>query len=207
MKKKIAIFTTGWCCEILSQFITGMTAALKDSAVDLFLFLCYPTYVDKADVRHGELNIFSLPDLKDFDGAVIFGSGLNFQSELDKLTERCLSANIPLIMQGARNEHAYYVGSDNYSATLKMCDHLIREHNVNSIVFLAGTLASYDSELRLKAVEDYLASINKSELLKEVHYTKWENIEAANYINKYWIIFIFTTIKLNPSIRNTIFTF
>ena len=43
MKKKIAIFTTGWGSEILSQFLKGMIASLKDERVDLFLFTCYPT--------------------------------------------------------------------------------------------------------------------------------------------------------------------
>ena len=70
MKKKIAVFTSGWCGEILSEFLTGMQKTLEKEAVDIFLFLCYPTYIDSAANKQGELNIFSLPDIKDFDGVV-----------------------------------------------------------------------------------------------------------------------------------------
>ena len=100
MKKKIAIFTTGWGSEILSQFLKGMIASLKDERVDLFLFTCYPTYIDTAPVKKGELNIFTLPDLNDFDGVVIFCSGLGFDEEIDKIIERAKKAGVPIFLQG-----------------------------------------------------------------------------------------------------------
>ena len=185
MKRKIAVFTTGWCGEILSQFLQGMQDALKNDYVDIFLFLCYPIYIDTPATKQGELNIYSLPDLKDFDGIVIFGSGLNFQAEIDKLISRAKKAGIPVIMQGERHEDAYYIGSDNYVATRTMCDHLMNEHGVHDIVFLAGTADSLDSELRLKAVRDHLKENGAEDDLKEVFYTKWENSAVTRYINEY----------------------
>lgn len=185
MKKKIAVFTIGWCCEILSQFLTGMQDSLAEERVDIMLFTCYPTYVDTPANKHGELNIFNLPDLNDFDGVVIFGSGLDFHEEIEKIMERSKAAGVPVVMQGARREGATYIGSDNYVATLDMCKHLQEKHNVRNIVFLAGTVDSLDSELRLKAVKDYLEGCGRSEDLKEVFYTKWENAQATKFINEY----------------------
>jgi diguanylate cyclase (GGDEF)-like protein len=185
MKKKIAIFTTGWSGEILTQFLTGMIASLKDERVDLFLFTCYPTYIDTAPVKKGELNIFTLPDLNDFDGVVVFCSGLGFNEEIDKLIERANKANVPVILQGAKRDGVSYIGSDNYYATRMMCEHLYKEHEVGSIVFIAGSKDSLDSELRLKAVRDYLEENGISEHLKDVYYTKWENAAASRYINRY----------------------
>lgn len=185
MKKKIAIFTTGWCCEILSQFLSGLRKSLEKDHVDLFLFLCYPTYIDSAANKRGEMNIFTLPDLSDFDGVVIFGSGLDFRELIDSLIERSNKAGIPVIMQGARRDGVYYVGSDNYAATLEMCTHLHKKHNVNKIIFFAGTPDSLDSELRLKAVKDYLESNNSIENLIEVFYTNWENAAVTRYINQF----------------------
>lgn len=185
MKKKIAVFTTGWCSEILAQFLSGMQEALKDSHTDVFLFLCYPVYIDTPAVKRGELNIFSLPELKDFDGVVIFGSGLNFQDEINKLISRAKEAGIPVIMQGARHDGTYYVGSDNYVATRAMCEHLQNVHNVHDIIFLAGTPDSFDSELRLKAVRDHLDENNAAGDLNEIFYTNWENASVTKYINEY----------------------
>ena len=64
-----------------------------------------------------------------------------------------------------------YVGSDNYQATKDMCEHLSVEHGVRKIIFLAGTKDSYDSELRLNAVRDYLKENNRGEDLVGVYYT------------------------------------
>ena len=185
MKKKIAVFTTGWCSEILSQFLTGMQESLKNEQVDIFLFLCYPVYIDTPAIKRGELNIFSLPELKDFDGVVIFGSGLNFQTEIERLISRAKKARIPVIMQGARHDDTYYIGSDNYVATRAMCDHLQRKHDVHNIIFLAGTRDSLDSELRLQAVKDHLEEHGSADDLKEVFYTKWENAAVTEYINDF----------------------
>lgn len=184
MKKKIAVFTTGWCGEILAQFLTGLRNALKFEQIDLFLFLCYPTYIDTPAVKRGELNIFSLPDLNDFDGVVIFASGLDFNNIVDNIIERSKQAGIPVIMQGAQNEAAYYVASDNYVATRFMCEHLSKKHDVKKIIFFAGTPDSLDSELRLKAIKDYLQYNNRPEDLIDVCYTKWENAAVTRYINK-----------------------
>ena len=185
MKKKIAIFTTGWCCEILSEFLTGMQTTLENENVDLFLFLCYPTHVDSSAVRLGETNIFSLPDLKGFDGVIIFGSGLDFKDCIDDILARSKAAGIPVIMQGGHREGTIYIGSDNYVATLDMCRHLSEKHGVRKIIFLAGSENSSDSELRLQAVKDYLAEQGRSSDLIDVFYTKWENAAADRYIKSY----------------------
>ncbi len=185
MKKKIAVFTTGWCSEILSQFLTGMQRSLIKENVDIFLFLCYPTYVDTPANKRGEVNIFSLPNLNDFDGVVIFGSGLDFHNIIESIIKRSKEAGIPVIIQGAQHEDTYFIGSDNYSATMEMCEHLQKRHDVHRIIFFAGTADSLDSELRLKAVKDYLDANNASEDLVEVFYTKWENAAVTRYINEF----------------------
>ncbi len=184
MKKKIAVFTTGWGGEILSQFLTGMQQALEKDNTDIFLFLCYPTYVDTMANKKGEMNIFSLPDLHDFDGVVIFGSGLDYKDRIDSIIKRSKEAGIPVIMQGARRDGISYVGSDNYVATLSMCEHLCDEHGVRKITFFAGTRDSLDSELRLNAVKDYLKEHGRSDDLLEVFYTNWENASATKRVNE-----------------------
>ena len=104
MKKKIAMFTTGWGSEILVQFLAGMLDEVKNENTDIFLFLCYAAFADSPEKKTGEMNIFNLPDLHDFDGAVIFGSGLDYQDRIDNIISRCNDAGIPVIIQGAKRE-------------------------------------------------------------------------------------------------------
>ena len=185
MKKKIAVFTTGWCCEILAQFLTGLQESLKEEKADIFLFLGYAMYGDSQGNKQGDLNIFRLPDMSRFDGAVIFGSGLYFSGECEFILGKCKEAGIPVLVQGAEFKDTYYIGSDNYSATINMCKHLSDAHNVKNIVFLAGSEDSLDSELRLKAVKDYLHEKGEESSLMEVFYTKWENAAVNRYIRDY----------------------
>lgn len=184
MKKKIALFTTGWCGEILSQFIEGLQKALENEPVDIFMFLSYSTYTDTDTIRRGEMNTFSLPCFSDFDGVIIFGSGLDFKEYEDSIVKRSMEANIPVIMQGRKRDGVYYIGSDNYQATKDMVKHLRDEHGVRKIVFFAGSRESYDSGLRLKAVKDYLDEIGSSNELMEVFYTNWVNLEANRRISE-----------------------
>ncbi len=183
-KKKIAVFTTGWSVEILSQFLEGMTKALKDDNADIFLFLCYPTHVDTPAIKQGEMNIYNLPDLHAFDGAVIFASGIDFTDRVDMIVERTKEAGIPLIMQGAKREGVSYVGSDNYQATKDLCDHLRKHHGTKKITFFAGAEDSYDSQSRLNAVLDYLKENNCEDDLREIFYTKWENAAVTRRIDE-----------------------
>lgn len=184
MKKKIAVFTTGWGSEILSQFLTGMRQELCGEKADIFLFLCYATYSDSPAARQGELNIFNLPDLHDFDGVVIFGSSLDYKDRVDQIIERSKEAGIPVVLQGTRREGVSFAGSDNYQAVKDLCEHMVKEHGAKNITFFAGTRDSHDSELRLNAVRDYLRENGCEDYLKEVFYTNWENAEAARRIDE-----------------------
>ena len=154
MKKKIAVFTTGWGAEILGQFLDGMTGELKKDNADIFLFLCYAAYADTPAKRLGEMNIYNLPDLHDFDGAVIFASGLDYQDRIDDIVSIGKDAGIPVIIQGAKKDDVSYVCSDNYQAAKDLCEHVVEKHGVKAITFFAGTKNSLDSEVRLKAVRD-----------------------------------------------------
>ena len=151
MKKKIAVFTTGWGSEILSQFLTGMENELKN---------------------------------EQFDGTVIFASGLDYQDRIDNIIERSNEAGIPVIIQGNRREGISYVGSDNNQAIRDLCAHVRDEHGAKTISFIAGTKDSHDSELRVEAVRNYLKENNCEDDLVEVFYTDWENAAVTRHIKE-----------------------
>ena len=178
------MFTTGWGSEILVQFISGMLGELKDENTDVFLFLCYAAFADSPEKKTGEMNIFNLPDLHDFDGAVIFGSGLDYPDRIDNIISRCNEAGIPVIIQGSKREGISFIGSDNYQAVKELCAHVTEEHGAKKITFFAGSHDSHDSELRLNAVRDYLKEHDCEDNLKEVFYTNWENAAVTRRINE-----------------------
>ena len=171
MKKKIALFTTGWGSEILISFLSGMMKELEDGEADIFLFLCFAAYSDTPGRGIGEMNIFNLPDLHDFDGAVVFASGLDYKDRVENIIERSREAGIPVILQGSRVDGVSFVGSDNRQAVMDLCEHVRTKHGARKFTFFAGTRDSHDSELRVAAVKDYLKEHNAESDLTEVFYT------------------------------------
>ena len=184
MKKKIAVFTTGWCSEILSQFLTGMMKTLGENQADIFMFLCYPTPLDTPAKKQGEMLIFDLPDLSDFDLAIIFGSGLDYQDRQESIITRCKEAGVPLIIQGAKRDDVSTVTTDNSRAIKEMCAHLLNEHGVKTLAYLAGTRESFDSEQRLMAVREFLKENGREDALVDVFYTDWENSVVKDHIRE-----------------------
>ena len=57
------------------------------------------------------------------------------------------------------------------------------DHGAKTISFIAGTKDSHDSELRVKAVRDYLSENGCEDDLVDVFYTDWENAAVTRYIN------------------------
>ena len=181
-KKKIAIFATGWAAENLYQYVTGARKAVEQDSVDLYLFLCYPTFTDKNTHMKGEVNIFQLPHLEDFDGAMVFANGIDFPEVLGDINRRCLEAKIPVVYTGSDKQDGYFVGSDNYIGARALCDHLFEVHHVKRVVFIAGSHENMDSNTRQQALLDSAAAHGIEITEDDIAYTNWDLGEAARAV-------------------------
>ena len=71
MKKKIAVFANGWGSDYLQEIVDGIYQKAKNLNIDLFVFVNYSALNGSDDNSDGEVNIFRLPDLDDFDGIIL----------------------------------------------------------------------------------------------------------------------------------------
>ena len=184
MKKKIAVFASGWGSEILTDYMRGVMRRLESAKADIYLFVSYATYIDEPEIMQGELNIFNLPDLNDFDAALIFGNSLDFEGVFESLADRCREAGIPLVTTGRKHEYAYYVGSDNYVGAYELSKHVITQHKVKRPFFLAGKNDNPDSATRLKTLRDVLAEEGRELPDSSVFESRWEPAYAFNRIHE-----------------------
>ena len=90
-RKRIAIFANGWNNEYLKEFGQGAFQCAKVTDTDLFIFTNYSTHGLNEVDNSGEFNIYLLPDLNDFDGAMFLTNSFNLDSELQYLQEQVLS--------------------------------------------------------------------------------------------------------------------
>lgn len=183
MKKKIAVFASGWASQILSQFFSGLEKSLKGHQVDTYVFMCYPSWASTAQDRKGEFNILRLPHLEDFDGAIVVSNGLEFNDEIQFLFDKCRASKTPSISVGIRTEGLYYVGVDNAAGMKELCEHLITEHKIKNPMFLAGSKDNADSNLRLQVLKETMISHGLEFNDDNIFYTNWENAKTIDFVD------------------------
>lgn len=171
--KKIAVFATGWSEGVLSSFVSGIVDGFKGTDTDIYFFMCYATYYDQVEHRSGELNIFNLPNLEDFDGAVIYGNSLDFGTIFDELNDRCIRANIPTVATGRAGRNLCLVKSDNYTGAYALAEHLVTGHGYKDFFLIEGSPDNMDSNTRKQALLDCLMCHNISFDYNNICTTHW----------------------------------
>lgn len=183
MKRKIALFGTGWGAELLYRYTKGAFERLKQNGDDLYCHICYALYGEEEKTRNGELNIFELAKNGDYDGALIVGNGLDFEGVHEGIADWFAKRGLPVVSCGKRVDNSYFVGSDNYSGTLDMANHLMDEHGVKDIFFIAGSRENMDSNMRMKAIRDALEAHGCGLPEERVWYSNWNPNAVGIMVN------------------------
>lgn len=172
------MFANGWGGEYLQEVGRGMARRAKEKDTDIFAFINYSSFAESEEDGNGESAIFRLPDLKDFDGAVLLANSFNLQNELEYMTEQVKNVKIPVISMESAIEGADYCYSDNYTGMYELTDHLIKEHKVKDIVFIGGLQDHEECISRYNAVRD-AAAANKITIPEEnVMFADWAAVSA-----------------------------
>ena len=184
-KKKIIVFATGWSSDILEEYVTGLASGFSSSSVDIYLFLSYALVTNTKDVMTGELNIFNLPNVSDFDGAAILANGMDMDGLVEKLTERCTKANIPVVCTGRNpGPGTYFVGSDNFSGAKNIASHIVNYHKCTDVFFFAGARDNPDSNIRRDFLRNALQEVGSDLPEEKILYTNWEPRAVRQYITE-----------------------
>ncbi|MCQ2082296.1 MAG: GGDEF domain-containing protein [Lachnospiraceae bacterium] len=187
-RKKVALFVNGYCGEIASQFMGGFWNNLEENTVDVYSFCGFPSLVKREVEMYGEMNIYHLPDMKDFDAAVIIANGLDFLDVCEDLYKKCVEANIPFIMTGSKKDEGHFIMSDNVVGTNELIKYVVEDLKCKDIAFLAGGRNNIDSDIRMKVIREYMRTrgLYFPETMEEddtrLYYSNWEHQGAIDYI-------------------------
>ncbi len=184
MAKKIALFACGWAFDLLHDYSRGVVKRMQGTDTDLYIFVCYPPYVDEENLKIGELNIFNLPYIEDFDGVLILGNSIDHLGVFDSLIKRCNDANVPVVSTGRKDEGAYFVGSDNYGGARDLYTHLVEKHGVSAPIFIAGNANNDDSNMRYDVLCEVLREHGHPFENIEKFYSCWEPKLTTDYIRE-----------------------
>lgn len=185
MKTKVALFVNGWNGENVDSFIEGFNGYFADGEVDLFIFTSYSQAGtdDRQRLNDAENSIYSLPDISFFDVVVIFGSGLKGDHVISNLVNKCNEVGVPVILQGSDSDEVSSVVIDAYVGMKDLCNHLIEEHNVKNVTFIAGTADNMDSNYRMDVLKEALEEHGLSFTDENIFYANWDPIQINKYLN------------------------
>lgn len=173
MRKKIAVYASGWNKEILDRVLTGMRKVPSSDNLDIFIFTCYAATGNQPHDIIGEESIYDLPDMKDFDGVIILSNNLHSTETVKKLGARAFENKVPAVSVGIKLDGISYMGIDNRTGMCQLVTHLIEDHNAKRLVYIGGTKDHPDSIERLEITKDVLKAHNLTIAEEDIYYANW----------------------------------
>ena len=179
MRKKIAVFVNGYGMESLNATLKGLRQSATFSNYDFFVFVSYASYDTQDNYNKGELNIYELPQLKDYDGAIVFTNALNAVETGISIVKRGVRAGIPVISIGISVPGSICFDIDNITGMREIAEHLIEEHGVKRAAFIGGYAEHPESILRYETVKKVFEEHGLKLDERDVYYGNWGNVLSA----------------------------
>ena len=124
MRKKIAVFAGGWSFEYVKEVMTGIKEVAKEENIDVFAFLNYSLRWESPAQCEAEFNIFTLPDLNEFDGIIILGNSLNLSMETEYFKEKLKEVKCPVVSLEYEFDGVPSIFTDNYAGMRELVEAL-----------------------------------------------------------------------------------
>ena len=157
-RKRIAALMAGVDQEYQQGFTWGMYNASQENDVDLCVFNCqgHADGFERNDI--GERAIFSLPNLKDFDGVVLL---------MDTIPTRQCGAQImqmlnevpdmPLVTVDSQWGHSVGITFDDNSSLRELITHLLEKHGMRNFALVTGPQGNSVADNRTNVVRSVIA--------------------------------------------------
>ena len=184
MKHRIAIYSNGYNGSITLKSIEGIKkyAAAKD--LDVHFYISFAANNRMPDINAGQLNIYNLAKLDEYDGLIVFSNLLNNIPTAEKLCTEAKEKGVPVVSIGMKFDGIPYVGNNNVEGMKNLVEHLITEHNVERLVYIGGPKEHVDTIEREHVVRQVLADHNLELKDGDICYGDWTNDIATEYADK-----------------------
>ena len=183
MKKKIAVYANGFSIDCLRQAMDGIREFAAQKDFDVFVFLSFASYSEERGINQGELNVYKLGHIEDYDGAIVFSNHLNCPPAAVEICQRAKEAGVPVVSVGMPIEGIPSVCVTNEEGMRDLVTHLVEDHGVKRIVYLGGTADHPDNQARLETTKQVLKEHGLELKEKDTIYGDWGNNTARNLVH------------------------
>lgn len=184
MKRKIAVYANGWSNEALTQAMKGIKRYARQEDFDVFVFLSHASISSYTDLVRGELNIYRLCDIEDYDGVISFSSMLNSEETAEELCRDAREKHVPVVSIGKEIEGIPSIFVDNETGMRELVTHLVEKQGVKRVVFIGGTPNHEESNIRLQTTRSVLEEHGLTLPEEDVYYAGWTNQRTMAVIHQ-----------------------
>lgn len=154
--KNIAVLMTALDSDGQAETLKGIEEYAKSHNCNVAVFLWFTGAFEKDKHNLGEINIINLPDLKLFDGIIVFSAALHMENNRRRIEEILEGVDCPIVCIGCKLKNSPVVKTDNYTAMRELVEHYVVDHGMRKIHFVKGVEGNSDAEARYQAYVDVL---------------------------------------------------
>lgn len=187
MKRKIAVFSSGWGDEYFREVVYGVSEAAKKENIDTFAFVNFSIRGLENLLNQCEFNLFTLPDLRDFDGIILMANSFNLKRELEYFSKKVREMQIPTISIEYAFEDMPYLVSDNYAGMYDLAKHVVEHHKARNILYIGGPKDHLENADRLRALQDVAKEYGFGVPEENIKYGDWDR-KSAKVLAEKWIL-------------------
>ena len=158
--RNIAVLMTALDSRGQADMLRGIEKYAKDYECNIAVFNWFTGAFETEKHNLGEVNIANLPDLKLFDGVIVFGNALHIETNRKMIEALLEDLSCPIVCIGCKIRDYYTIQTDNYTAMRKLVEHFVFDHKVTDIHFVKGVEGNEDAAARYQAYEDVLKENN-----------------------------------------------
>lgn len=156
--RKIALLMDGWQRYFTYAWPSGIMNRIRETNedVNLYIFNSSGNWSRDEEYNEAEYNIFSLPNLADFDGIILDLNNILHSGIIEHVVNMVRQVDVPVIAIGREIEDFYYVGINNQQAIREVMEHLTRVHGCRYFWFVMGPEDNYENQKRVEEIGIFL---------------------------------------------------
>lgn len=186
MRKRLGIFSGGWSGEFTQEVLAGIIDVTYKNDIDTFVFMNFSIRADMDFINIPEVNIFKMPDMRDFDAIILVGNSFNRQEEIDYLLSEVRKAKKPCISIEYDFGDIPFISTDNYAGMRDLVDHMLEVHKIKTFLYIGGPEEHPEAAERLVALKDSMASHGMEIPEGSIKYADWSKALVPGLIEE-WV--------------------
>ena len=184
MKHRIAIYSNGYNGSITLKALEGIKKYAAANDLDIHFYISFAANNRSDGTNKGQLNIYNLAKLEEYDGLIVFSNLLNNISTAEELCTAASKKGVPVVSIGMKFDGIPYVGNSNEEGMKDLVEHLITEHNAKNIAYLGGAREHVDTIDRERVVRMVLEKHGLELKDEYLGYGDWTPEKCVDFTDK-----------------------